>query len=145
MCLDPYQKRGWGWYRQICLSPLAKSLADRSKRCLFCGPFLVFAFCVYLHTVLSGPCSLVVNCWEKADLLALLCVLFVCVFVTIPNGVQGQVTYLIVSIPDICLLTYFHFSAIRCSSLLISMGLAARKPVFWVSDTARFKPACSAT
>ena len=29
--------------------------------------------------VLSVPCSLVVTCWEKADLLALLYVMFSCV------------------------------------------------------------------
>ena len=43
----------------------------------------------------------------KADLLALLCVMFRCVFVTFPCGVLGQVWYLIVSIPDLCLL-YFN-------------------------------------
>ena len=34
-----------------------------------------------------------------------------CVFVTFPCGVLGQVWYLIVSIPDLCLLSYFdsHF------------------------------------
>ena len=33
---------------------------------------------------------------------------FSCVFVTFPCGVLGQVWYLIVSIPDLCLLTYFE-------------------------------------
>ena len=45
-----------------------------------------------------------VTCGKGADLLALLCVMF-CVFV--PCGVLGRVGYLIVSIPDLCLLTYF--------------------------------------
>ena len=42
---------------------------------------------------------LVVTCWERADLLALVCgvELWVCHF---PIGVLGQVWYLIVSIPD---------------------------------------------
>ena len=34
-------------------------------------------------------CSLVVTCWERANLLALLCVIFTCVFVTFPCGVLG--------------------------------------------------------
>ena len=37
-----------------------------------------FYICV-CRTVLSVPCSLVVTCWERADLLALLCVMFSCV------------------------------------------------------------------
>ena len=48
----------------------------------------------------------VVTCWERADLLALVCgVLWVCHF---PIGILGQVWYLIVSIPDLCNLTYFY-------------------------------------
>ena len=48
----------------------------------------------------------VVTCWERADLLALICgvLLLVCHF---PIGILGQVWYLIVSIPDLCTLTYF--------------------------------------
>ena len=43
----------------------------------------------------------VVTCWERADLLASF---VVCHF---PIGILGQVWYLIVSIPDLCILTYF--------------------------------------
>ena len=44
---------------------------------------------------------LVVTCWERADLLALVCgvQLRVC---HLPIGVLRQVLYLIVSIPDLC-------------------------------------------
>ena len=35
-------------------------------------------------------------------------VMFNCVFVTFPCGILGQVWYLIVSIPDLCRLSYFH-------------------------------------
>ena len=59
------------------------------------------------HAFLSVHCSHVVTCWERASLLALLYVMFYCVFVTFPRGVLGQVWYLIVSIPDLFLLTYF--------------------------------------
>ena len=51
-------------------------------------------------------CILVVICWEKADLLALLYVTFCCVLITFPYGVLGQVWYLIVSMPDRCIVPY---------------------------------------
>ena len=35
-------------------------------------------------------------------------VMFNCVSVTIPCGIPGQVWYLIVSIPDLCHLSYFY-------------------------------------
>ena len=49
---------------------------------------------------------LAVTCWERADLFALVCgvQLWVCHF---PIGILGQVWYLVVSIPDLCTLTYF--------------------------------------
>ena len=52
---------------------------------------------------------LVVTCWERADPSALVCSvsLWVCHF---PIGILGQVWYLIVSIPDLCTLTYFVVS-----------------------------------
>ena len=36
--------------------------------------------------------------WERTDVLALLYVMFSCVLVTLPNGVLGQVWYLILTI-----------------------------------------------
>ena len=51
---------------------------------------------------------LVVICWERANLLAPLYVMVSCVIVTFPCGVLGQVWYLIVSIPDLSLLTYLY-------------------------------------
>ena len=61
----------------------------------------------FFNVVLYVPCSLVITCWERPDLLALLCVVFYGVFVTLPHSVQGQVCYLIVSIPDLCIPLYF--------------------------------------
>ena len=52
-----------------------------------------------------------VTCWERADLVALLYVMFYYVFVTFPRGVLGQVWCLIASIPDMCL--YFTFITTR--------------------------------
>ena len=76
---------------------------------LLLGIFLLFVVNV-CYAVLSVPCSLVVIDWERADLLALLYVMFSCVFVTFTYGILGQVWYLIISIPDICLLLYFYSS-----------------------------------
>ena len=70
---------------------------------LFC--YLCF---VSAMLFLSVPCTLVVTCWERSDLLALLCPMFSCVFVNFPYGVLCQVWYLIVSIPPRCLLLYFN-------------------------------------
>ena len=87
---------------QTCLSPQV-FFTDCSKLVLLFGSLLLFVFhgC---HVVLSVPCSHVVNCLVLADLLALLFVIFSCVFVTFSsNSILGQVRYLIVSIPDLCL------------------------------------------
>ena len=48
--------------------------------------------------------------WERADLLALLIVMFLCDFVIFPFDVSSQVWYLIVLIPDFRPL-YFHQKA----------------------------------
>ena len=60
--------------------------------------------------------SLVVTCWERADLLAaILCVTFSFVAVTFPYDVLGQVWYLIVSNPDLYLLSYFSYNLVLIS------------------------------
>ena len=82
--------------------PSSNFLTGLSKAVLLLWIF--FVIYVSCHTYLSVPRSLVVTCWEVADLFARLCVLFSCVFVTFPYGVLGQVWYLIIWIPDICLL-----------------------------------------
>ena len=68
--------------------------------CFFC---LVFAMPLWASVYMC----LVVTCWERADLLALVCgvQLWVCYF---PIGILGQVGYLIVSIPDLCALNYYY-------------------------------------
>ena len=66
---------------------------------------LLFMPCV-CHAFASVNCCLVVTCWERADLLALVCDVWVCL-VTFPCGILGQVWNLIVSIPDLCSLSYF--------------------------------------
>ena len=79
---------------------------DSSKAVLLLWTF--FAICVLcLSCFLSVHCSLVVTCWETGPM-ALLCVMFYCAFVTFPCGVLDQICCLIVSIPDICLLSFIQ-------------------------------------
>ena len=66
----------------------------------------LFVSCVY-HAFASVHCYLVVTCLERADLLALVGDVY-CNFVTFPCGILGQVWNLIVSFPDLCLLSYFY-------------------------------------
>ena len=39
-----------------------------------------------------------------------------CVFVTFSCSVRGQVWYVIVSIPDLCFLRYFHITRANCQA-----------------------------
>ena len=70
--------------------------------CIIC---VIYVLCLSCFCVCSSR-LFVVTCWERADLLALV-VMFNCVFVTFPCGILGYVWYLIVSIPDLCNLSYF--------------------------------------
>ena len=63
---------------------------------------MFFVSCVS-HAFASVHCCLVVTCWERADLLTLVGDVY-CIFVIFPCGILGQVWYLIVSFPDLCLL-----------------------------------------
>ena len=67
---------------------------------------MLFLYCV-CHAFASAHCCLVVTCWERADLLALVCGVKLC-DCYFPIGILGQVWYLIVLIPDMCPLSYFH-------------------------------------
>ena len=71
---------------------------------------LVFVMlsCLFVAALWS-PAGKGLNSW-------LLIVMFNCVFVTFPCGILGQVWYLIVSIPDLCRISYFNIP----SSLLFS-------------------------
>ena len=46
-----------------------------TRRWFFCGSLLLFVFRVW-HAALSVTCSLAVTCWERADLLNILYVMF---------------------------------------------------------------------
>ena len=90
------------------LKPSRKSiLLTIPRQCFFCGSFFIYVSCY--RVFLTVNCSLVVTCWKRADLLALLYVMFYCVFVTFPYDVLGQMWCFIVLIPY---LSYFVQS--RC-------------------------------
>ena len=76
----------------------------------------------FLNLKMSVYMCLVVTCWERADLLALVCgvLLRVCYF---PIGILGRVWYLIVLIPDLYTLTYIE-SFRRFRTLTVG--------VFWI-------------
>ena len=57
---------------------------------------------------MSVHCSLVVTCRERANLLALLYVMFSCVFCHFPMCCPGSGVVLYCIDPDLCLLTYFY-------------------------------------
>ena len=79
------------------------------RQYFFCGSFM-FLFCLVFAMSLCASVYMcfVVTCLERADLLALVwCVyMWICHF---PIGILGQVWYLIVSIPDLCTLTYLDW------------------------------------
>ena len=61
-----------------------------------------------------------VTCWEMADLLTRVC--------HFPIGILGLVWYLIVSIPDLCTLTYFY----NCIIIQISLHNIRRVGLFTI-------------
>ena len=87
----------------------------------------MFLFCLVFAMSLCASVYMcfVVTCWERADLLALVCCVY-CEFVTFPIGILGQVWYLIVSIPDFCTLTYFLLLIFYVFSVLCLLCLCAR-------------------
>ena len=70
----------------LCPAVLKCVLLTFPRRCFYCGSVLLFVFRV-CRVFLSVRFSLVITCWERADLLALLCVMLYCGFVTFPSGV----------------------------------------------------------
>ena len=58
------------------------------------------------HTFESVHCCLMVACWERADLLALVGDVY-CIFVTFPCG-KGSGVVLDCIVPDLCRLSYLN-------------------------------------
>ena len=77
----------------------------RSKSVLLLWIIWFFVSCVS-HDFASVHFCLVVTCWERVDLLDLAGDVY-CIFVTFPCSILGQVWFLVVLFPDLCLLSYF--------------------------------------
>ena len=67
-------------------------------------------FCYLRFVLVMLSCLFNAVVWLPAGK-ALLCMEFCCVLSLFPCGVLNQVWYLIVPIPDLCLLTYFNIIA----------------------------------
>ena len=79
------------------------------RRYFFCGLFVGFFVSCVSHAFATIHCCLVVTCWERADLLALLGYVY-CIFLNFPCGILAQVWYLIVLFLDLCCRSYFYSS-----------------------------------
>ena len=77
--------------------------------------------CVF-NAFASVHCCLVVTCWERAALLALVGDVY-CYFVTFLCGILDQVWYFIVSFPDLCLLSYVPLVRVRAKMRNTLYGL----------------------
>ena len=95
------------WIQVSAVNSGKSIFTDRSKVVLLFGSLLLFTHRV-CHVFLSVHCSLVVTCLKRADLSALLYMMFYCVYVTFPCSVLGLVWCLMVSIPGRCHLSYFY-------------------------------------
>ena len=69
------------------------SFTDHSEVMLFVDPSCYLCFMCVCHIIWYVPYSLMVTCWEKADLLDLLYVMLSCVCIAFQYGVPGQVQY----------------------------------------------------
>ena len=84
------------------LSPPVGCFAGRSMAVLLLWIFYVFFCLVFAVPFCASVCvCFLVTCWEGGPGL----LLWVCRFLV---GILGQVWYLIVSIPDLCTLTYLN-------------------------------------
>ena len=100
----------------------------------FCGSFVFFVSCVS-HAFSYVHCCLVVTCWERTGLLALVGDVY-CIFVTFPCGILGQVLDLIVSFPDLCHFSYFVKQlVIKHATCNIPIMLKSDRSVFDMNAT----------
>ena len=107
MCPSQHQNKWWGWRRETSFWPF-----QGGASCVDFFFKIMFRAC---QAFLSVHCSsLVVTFWERAKLLALLCVMFYCNFVTFPCGVLGQLyRFLIFAF----LLTFSKCTVLRIGTL----------------------------
>ena len=121
------------------LSPPVKHFTDRSEAVLLLWIFYVFVLSyvcyVFVRVCLYVLCGhLLGKGWPLGS--RLWCLLWVCHF---PIGILGQVWYLILSIPDLCTLTYFkYFSGRLKTYILWSCALMVNKCEFSVNTVRLF-------
>ena len=105
------------------------------RRYFFCGSFAFVVPCVS-HTFASVHCCLMVACWERTDLLALVGDVY-CIFVFSPCG-KGLGVVLDCIVRDLCRLSYLNSSSKlehmeqlvkSCLALLTLRALLARQLV----------------
>ena len=71
MCPGPHQMKGEVGAVKL-VKALQYVLLTVPRRYFFCGSFVLFMSCV-CQALASVHCCLVVTCWERAALLALVC------------------------------------------------------------------------
>ena len=107
MCPGQHQNQGLGWRRITGLSPPVILFTDRSKAVLLLSIICVFLCLAFV--MLSRP--FIAALWSPAGKGLISWLLFVmlnCTFVTFPCGILGQLCHLIISIPDLCPLSYLY-------------------------------------
>ena len=90
---------------------------------LFCFCFVLCLLCLCARLficALWSPAGKGLTSWFSFVVSA---VSLICHF---PIGILGQVWYLIVSIPDLCTLTYFHYTGAGFSGLSFSFSFSTR-------------------
>ena len=132
---------------EVGLSPPVKYFTDRSKAILLLWIFYVFVLScvcyVFVRVCLYVLCGhLLGKGWPLGS--RLWCLLWVCHFLI---GILGQVWYLIVSIPDLCTLTYFFFDLILTYSVQIELHFNHYlvKKSFELAELSRWLPHLSWT
>ena len=73
MCLDSHLNQDRARRSITGLSPPVKYFTDRSKAVFLCGSLMFFCLVFAIPLSASVYICLAVTCWERADLLALVC------------------------------------------------------------------------
>ena len=109
-CVDILQGCFFFWCQKLtvtCECDFSYFLTDRSNAVLF-GNCVMCLHLLYCLVCFLQRCGHLLG--KGKPLVSLLCEAFLCVLFAFPYGVLCQVWYLIVLIPDICLLLYFFMS-----------------------------------
>ena len=101
----------WFTYElRVRLAPWNHILPTVPRRYFFCWSFVLFMSCVY-HAFASVHCNLVVTCWKRVDLLALVCGVYLC-FCHFPMWYPGS------DVVFDCIVSWFMQSFLLCGPSL---------------------------